>query len=310
MPADVVHQRRRPERERQRHPATEASRHPDHCQAEDDDGEHRHADHEAARHRLLPAASDDHANDAAHPAADITTDDGEAAQTDDDTAELTAFHRLTGEASTDGALVNDDPELAAGDFSSWMTQIVGAVRGEHGSDVPCGGCTACCSSAQFIHIGPEEVDTLAHIPSELLFPAPRLPRGHVVMGYDEAGKCPMLIDEHCSIYEHRPITCRTYDCRVFPATGLDAADDGKPLIAERARRWRFDLPEPIDRELQDAVRAAASFLRDHPDLLPGGASTSVTQRAALAIGVHELFLDQEEPPQRDEVRVALRPRPG
>ncbi len=91
--------------------------------------------------------------------------------------------------------MNADGDLPAGDFSSWMIEMQGAIRGEHGSDVPCDGCTACCTSSQFIHIGPDETDTLAHIPAELLFPAPGLPPGHVVLGYDERGHCPMLIDE-------------------------------------------------------------------------------------------------------------------
>ena len=51
-----------------------------------------------------------------------------------------------------------------------------ALRGERSADVPCGDCTRCCTSSQFIHIAPDEVETLAHIPVELLFPAPRLPR--------------------------------------------------------------------------------------------------------------------------------------
>ena len=97
--------------------------------------------------------------------------------------------------------------------------------------MPCNGCTACCTSSQFVHIGPDETDTLAHIPAELLFPAPLRPRGHVLMGYDERGHCPMLIDNRCSIYEHRPQTCRTYDCRVFPAAGVELEDEDKVLIA-------------------------------------------------------------------------------
>jgi hypothetical protein len=56
--------------------------------------------------------------------------------------------------------------------------------------VACGGCTACCTSYQFGHIGPEETDTLAHIPADLLFPASRLPRGHMLLGYDERGTAP------------------------------------------------------------------------------------------------------------------------
>ncbi len=70
-----------------------------------------------------------------------------------------------------------DRGLAAGDFSAWLGEMQAAIRGERASDVPCGTCTACCTSSQFIHIGPDESDTLAHIPGELLFPAPRLPAG-------------------------------------------------------------------------------------------------------------------------------------
>jgi hypothetical protein len=33
---------------------------------------------------------------------------------------------------------------------------------------------------------------LARIPAELLFPAPRLPPGHVVLGYDERGHADLL----------------------------------------------------------------------------------------------------------------------
>jgi uncharacterized protein len=187
-----------------------------------------------------------------------------------------------------------DGNLAAGDFAFWMTQMQEALRGEHASDVPCNGCTACCTSSQFIHIGPDETETLAHIPSDLLFPAPRLPRGHVLLGYDERGHCPMLIDDRCSIYEHRPLTCRTYDCRVFPAAGVDLNDDGKAQIARRARRWRFTFAEAADHDQHSAVRAAASFLRDHPDLLSGGSVTNTTQLAVAAVEVHAVFREHND----------------
>ncbi len=51
--------------------------------------------------------------------------------------------------------------------------------------MPSGDCTACCTSSQFVHVEPGEEDTLAHVPKELLSPAPGLPGGHVLMGYDE-----------------------------------------------------------------------------------------------------------------------------
>ena len=37
------------------------------------------------------------------------------------------------------------------------------------------GCTACCTSSQFVHIGPDEVDTLAHIPDSCCSRRPGCP---------------------------------------------------------------------------------------------------------------------------------------
>ena len=182
----------------------------------------------------------------------------------------------------------DDPYLDAGEFGSWAVGMQAAIRGDQGSDVPCGTCTACCTSSQFVHIAPDETDTLAHIPKELLVPAPRLPRGNVLMGYDEHGCCPMLVDNQCTIYEHRPRTCRTYDCRVFAAAGVEV--DGKPAIADRVKRWRFEYGADDDRVRQDAVRAATAFMRAHPEARPNGASASGTELAVLAVEIHDRFL--------------------
>lgn len=205
---------------------------------------------------------------------------------------------MSDDADSDDDGDDDGGDLAAGDFAPWLVGMQGAIRGEHGSDVPCGGCTACCTASQFVHIGPDEVDTLAHIPAELLFPAPRLPRGHVLLGYDEQGHCPMLVDGACSIYEHRPRTCRTYDCRVFPATGVElheTDDADKALIARRTRRWRFSFPTPDDQTRYDAAHAAATFLREHGDELANDERpVTTTQLAVLAIELHERFVRPDE----------------
>ena len=155
--------------------------------------------------------------------------------------------------------VRADDELPAGDFAAWVAAFRTALDGEGQSDVPCDGCTACCSSSQFVHIGPDETDTLAHIPAELQFPAPGRPAGHVVLGYDDRGCCPMLNADGCSIYEHRPRTCRAYDCRVFAAAGV-AVDPDNEALAARVRRWRFTYPTDDDRRLQDIVQGAADDL--------------------------------------------------
>jgi hypothetical protein len=209
--------------------------------------------------------------------------------------------------------VTDERDIPAGGFSAWLQAMQRALHGEAEADVPCGGCTACCRSSQFIHIEPDETEALARIPSALLFPAPRLPLGHVVMGYDQQGRCPMLVDDRCSIYEHRPRTCRTYDCRVLPAAGLDPGGDDSP-VARRARRWRFDHPTELDAVEHAAVEAAARFIRDRDDLLPERARPgSPVQLAVLAVDAHDAFLHRDGDtgrvtviePEPAAVRVAL-----
>jgi Fe-S-cluster containining protein len=180
--------------------------------------------------------------------------------------------------------------LPAGHFSSWLIKAEAAIRGEGEADVPCATCTACCRSFQFIHIDPDETETLARIPPELLSPAPRSSAGQLVLGYDEHGCCPMLVDDRCSIYEHRPRTCRAYDCRIFAATGVDVEDD-KFLIAQRVRRWQFALPTEEDQTQRRAVRAAAAFMDRHWDLLPAsGLPANSTEVAAAAIAIHRAFV--------------------
>jgi Fe-S-cluster containining protein len=193
----------------------------------------------------------------------------------------------------------------AGPFPTWLLDMRAALRGDADARVPCGSCTACCTSSQFVHIAPDERATLARIPTELRFPAPGLPAGHVVLPYDERGHCPMLVDGACSIYDDRPRTCRTYDCRIFTAAGVEPDRDDQPAIADRVARWRFDLDTPGARRRMQAVRAAAAYLRDHAGELPAGAApVNRTQLAVLALEVHDLFLTPE-PPDPADVAVAV-----
>ena len=164
-------------------------------------------------------------------------------------------------------------ELPAGDFSTWLSDMHAALAGERDADVACDGCTACCTASQFVPIEPDERDTLARVPAELLFPAPLRPAGHKVLGYDERGHCPMLVDGRCSIYEHRPRACRMYDCRVFPAAGVVVREPAKVEIGRRAARWRFSYSSPDGRAAHDAVLAAGR----------AGTEGSETERAVAAV---------------------------
>lgn len=181
--------------------------------------------------------------------------------------------------------------LPAGDFASWLSRIRSAQTGGLGIDVPCGECFACCTSSYFIHIRPEEKETIAAIPNELLFPAPGLPNGHALMGYDKQGRCPMLTDGKCSIYANRPLTCRNYDCRVFAAAGIAAGDDDKILINTQAQRWQFGYPVNQDREEHEALRKAVKFLHEHRDKFPENVvPKNPSQLALFAIKVYKVFL--------------------
>jgi Fe-S-cluster containining protein len=203
--------------------------------------------------------------------------------------------------------ITEQQDLPAGCFSSWLRRTRHALVKEIGADVPCGDCNACCRSSYFIHIKPEETQTRARIPKKLLFAAPLMPKGNVLLGYDEKGRCPMLIDDKCSIYQHRSITCRNYDCRIFPAAGMAAGDDDKVLINEHIRRWKFSYPTKRDLSQHLAVQAAARFLREHAECFPAGVlPRNPTQLAILAIKVYDVFFkDNDESREDHEIAKAV-----
>ncbi len=144
----------------------------------------------------------------------------------------------------------------------------------------------------FIHIKPEETQTIQRIPRGLLFPAPGLPKGHVLMGHSDKGHCPMLVDNKCSIYDYRPQTCRTYDCRVFTATGVPVDQQTQAEIAHRVKAWVFHYESEQSREEHMTVKEAAAFLRKNRDLFPQGSLPgNPAQLAALAVRIYRLFPD-------------------
>jgi hypothetical protein len=112
------------------------------------------------------------------------------------------------------------------------------------------------------------------------------------MGFDAQGHCFMFANGGCSIYSHRPETCRTYDCRVFTAAGMKAGPD-KSVINERIASWRFEYSSPRDHEEHGAVTAAANFIRQHPVRFPGGHVPSrPSEIAVLAVKSYQVFLDK------------------
>ncbi len=159
-------------------------------------------------------------------------------------------------------------------------------------NVPCGECRGCCTSSYFIHIRPDEKKTLAVIPKKLLFAAPGLPKGNVLLGYMENGHCPLFQNNQCSIYDNRPQTCRNYDCRIFQATGLSVEKE-KTVIAKQTRKWQFEIRTPDDKSHLLALHSTARFLNRNMNLFPHGfVPNNPTQQAMVAIKVYSVFVSE------------------
>jgi len=188
----------------------------------------------------------------------------------------------------------DSAPLPAGSFSEWLRAMRATLAGGPGMQVACGDCVGCCTSGYYIKVRAHEAEALRHIPARHLEPAPGEP-GTLMMGFDAAGHCPMFGSGGCSIYAHRPDTCRTYDCRIFTAAGMQAGEM-RTTINQRIARWRFDYPDESDREEHRAVMAAAAFLRQHPVRFPDGRIPSRPgDIAVLAVKSYRVFLGEKLP---------------
>lgn len=182
------------------------------------------------------------------------------------------------------------PRIHAGEFSSWLRGMRSVLGSDEESDVPCGECMVCCMSCYFVYIRPDEIEALAAIPKQWLFPAPGMPRGIALLMYDKKGKCPMLSGNGCSIHASRPRVCRKYDCRIFPATGISAGNS-RPLVCQRTDRWQFGYPTGGDQTEHAAVRNSARFLRESSASLPSGfVPAAAIDQATLALKTYRALL--------------------
>jgi Fe-S-cluster containining protein len=205
---------------------------------------------------------------------------------------------------------DEDADLPAGEFADWLTAMARALDGRGESDVPCGDCDACCRSGYFIEVKPSDDEARRRIPAALLFDAPGAPAGHQLLGYDEAGRCPMLEGSGCTIYADRPNTCRTYDCRIFAAAGIAESAAEKADVTSRARRWQFGYRNEESREMHRLFKLGAHLLVDLQQ--QEGASVlprTATQLALLAVQLQDHFQahasllnNQDEEASRLELR--------
>jgi uncharacterized protein len=172
-------------------------------------------------------------------------------------------------------------------FGDWLRATLDTLLRDAPADVPCGACNACCRTFHQLHIRPGEKRTRKRLPKDYLSVARGLPPGYLLLGHTEDGACPVLVHGRCTIYEDRPLVCRTYDCRLYAATEVEP---DRAEIATQVRLWRFTYPQAEDRELQDAVFAALAFIRRTPSCLPSEAARRQPIRlATLAVVAHDLF---------------------
>jgi len=185
-------------------------------------------------------------------------------------------------------------EMDAGPFSQWLQNMRAVLRDELDADVPCGDCVGCCVSSYPIPLRPLDRVAQDQLPEQFILQVPGQRPGHLLMGFRENGSCTFLSDRACSIYPDRPRTCRDYDCRIYAATGLVPAGD-RPVISKRVASWRFSFPARQDHAEWTAVRRAAEFIGQHPQLFPATMRAgSPTAAAVLAIKSYGLFLLPEQ----------------
>jgi hypothetical protein len=116
----------------------------------------------------------------------------------------------------------------------------------------------------------------------------------------------MLVDDACSIYAHRPRTCRRFDCRVFAAASLTPGSGPRAGVNQQVWRWRFDYSSAADAARQTALLEAAAFLQRRADLIdPEVAPVDTSELAKAAVFVHEIFLQPGTQQHADQQIAAL-----
>jgi len=166
-------------------------------------------------------------------------------------------HKLIGQEIEAGVSQDGKPALRyGGRFGEYLADY---RRTKSTSPVPCNGCNACCYYNK-IDFEPtkERPEDLAHLD---MIPDPDR-EGFVMLRKRDDGGCVHLgPDGQCGVYEHRPLPCRKYDCRIFGVIGLVDTFDGD----RRSPAWSFDILSLKERTEAIALQIAAfKYISTHP----------------------------------------------
>jgi Fe-S-cluster containining protein len=80
------------------------------------------------------------------------------------------------------------------------------------TEVPCGGCTECCRSNQGLFLHPDQGDDVESYQFQVRAD-PATGKAVYLLATNEHGACVYLGPSGCTIYERRPLLCRSFDCR-------------------------------------------------------------------------------------------------
>lgn len=171
--------------------------------------------------------------------------------------------------------------LTADRFVDYLQQRWRAfVLGE--GNVPCGTCRGCCRAGYAIGLSPTEAALIPHT----------LIEGCAVVMPLPDGACPFLIDERCSIYDKRPVSCRQFDCRDFAIASIriDVNLGGAP----NQSRGVTEINGSIERfHAANGGFAATAVARTASDMVKDGARGVAAAQNAMVLALLEFLPDPE-----------------
>jgi Fe-S-cluster containining protein len=127
------------------------------------------------------------------------------------------------------------------------------------TEVPCNGCTECCRSGQGLFLHPELGDDVESYQTNALLDA----AGNkiFVLSTTPDGACVYLGATGCTIYDHRPVLCRSFDCRKHYLM-LPRQDRDNLVRLELSSRAVFNAGRARLKTLSDAERKKCIEKRD------------------------------------------------
>jgi Fe-S-cluster containining protein len=134
-------------------------------------------------------------------------------------------------------------------------------RGDAGP-VPYGGCSACC---YYDGIPVDKKRDRRRLPYLL---TERDADGGLVLQRRADGACAHLGARGCTVYEHRPSACRSFDCRAFGAMGLvekwlsAVRTHGSQEAGRRSRGVEFARDSPLEGDGFELPVPRAKYVRE------------------------------------------------